>query len=112
MGVLLTGGTRRNATTCCETTIPKCSAIEQRVSYAEFYVPTADQHAGRADFVQKDEEATKKVEQLKKDLGEKWDKLRGKKNGGCSLAAPSPVKGVTKGAPELGRPSSTWSCYL
>ena len=38
--------------------------------------------AARADFLQKEEEATKKVEQLKRDLGEKWDEVTGKKSGG------------------------------
>ena len=49
---------------------------------AEFDLPAADYNAARADFVQKEEEATKKVEQLKKDLGEKWDEVTGKKSGG------------------------------
>ena len=48
----------------------------------EFDLPAADYNAARADFVQKEEEATKKVEQLKKDLGEKWDEVTGKKSGG------------------------------
>jgi hypothetical protein len=48
----------------------------------EFDLPAADYNAARADFLQKEEEATKKVEQLKKDLGEKWDEVTGKKSGG------------------------------
>jgi hypothetical protein len=48
----------------------------------EFGLPAADYDAARADFVQREEEATKKVEQLKKDLGEKWDEVTGKKSGG------------------------------
>jgi hypothetical protein len=44
----------------------------------EFDLPAADYSAAQADFVQKEEEATKKVEQLKKDLGEKWDEVTGK----------------------------------
>jgi len=47
-----------------------------------FDLPAADYNAARADFVQKEEEATRKVEQLKKDLGEKWDEVTGKKSGG------------------------------
>jgi hypothetical protein len=35
--------------------------------------------AARAAFVAKEDEAKKKVEQLKKDLGEKWDEVTGKK---------------------------------
>ena len=31
-------------------------------------------------FVLNEEEATKKVEQLKKDLGDKWDEITGKKS--------------------------------
>jgi hypothetical protein len=48
----------------------------------EFDLPAADYNAARADFVQKEEEATKKVEELKKNLGEKWDEVTGKKSGG------------------------------
>jgi hypothetical protein len=44
-----------------------------------FDLPTADYTAARAAFVQKEEEAFRKVEQLKKDLGEKWDEVTGKK---------------------------------
>ena len=46
-----------------------------------FDLPTADYNAARAAFVQKEEEASKKVDQLKKDLGEKWDEVTGKKKG-------------------------------
>src|SRR6187401_2612873 len=38
-----------------------------------FDLPTADYNAARAAFTQKEEEASRKVDQLKKDLGEKWD---------------------------------------
>lgn len=44
-----------------------------------FDLPTAEYTAARAAFLQKEEEASKKVEQLKKDLGEKWDEVTGKK---------------------------------
>ena len=44
-----------------------------------FDLPTAEYAAARAAFIQKEEEASKKVEQLKKDLGEKWDEVTGKK---------------------------------
>ena len=47
----------------------------------EFELPTSDYSAARADFLQKEEEASKKVEQLKRDLGEKWDEVTGKKSG-------------------------------
>jgi hypothetical protein len=46
-----------------------------------FDLPTADYNAARAAFVQKEAEASKKVEQLKKDLGDKWDEVTGKKKG-------------------------------
>jgi hypothetical protein len=74
---------------------PGASAGTTRVRYAapqlspggcpfltEFDLPTTDYSAARADFLQKEEEATKKVEQLKRDLGEKWDEVTGKKDGG------------------------------
>jgi hypothetical protein len=44
-----------------------------------FDLPTADYAAARAAFVQKEEDASRKVEQLKKDLGDKWDEVTGKK---------------------------------
>jgi hypothetical protein len=46
-----------------------------------FDLPTADYNAARAAFTQKEEEASRKVDQLKKDLGEKWDEVTGKKRG-------------------------------
>jgi hypothetical protein len=74
---------------------PGASAGTTRVRYAapqlspggcpfltEFDLPTTDYSAARADFLQKEGEATKKVEQLKRDLGEKWDEVTGKKGGG------------------------------
>jgi hypothetical protein len=45
----------------------------------EFDLPDADYAAARAAFVQKKEEAEKKVEDLKKQLGDKWNELTGKK---------------------------------
>ena len=45
-----------------------------------FDLSDADYAAGRAAFVQMKEEAWKKVDELKKDLGEKWDEVTGKKN--------------------------------
>jgi hypothetical protein len=44
-----------------------------------FDMPTADYEAARAAFKEKEAEATRKVEQLKKDLGDKWDEVTGKK---------------------------------
>lgn len=44
-----------------------------------FDLPTAEYNAARAAFVQKEEEASRKIDQLKKDLGEKWDEVTGKK---------------------------------
>jgi hypothetical protein len=44
-----------------------------------FDLPDADYRAARAAFLQKEDEATKKVEQIKKDLGDKWDEVTGKK---------------------------------
>ena len=45
-----------------------------------FDLSDADYAGARAKFVQMKEEATKKVEQLKKDLGDKWDEITGKKS--------------------------------
>jgi hypothetical protein len=45
-----------------------------------FDLPTADYTAARAAFLAKEAEATRKVEQLKKDLGDKWDEVTGKKS--------------------------------
>jgi hypothetical protein len=44
-----------------------------------FDMSTADYQAARAAFKEKEAEATKKVEQLKKELGDKWDEVTGKK---------------------------------
>jgi hypothetical protein len=44
-----------------------------------FEISEAEYAAARATFVAKEDEAKKKVEQLKKDLGEKWDEVTGKK---------------------------------
>lgn len=45
-----------------------------------FDLPKADYDAARAAFVQAEADATKKVEQIKKDLGDKWDEVTGKKS--------------------------------
>ena len=45
-----------------------------------FDMPTADYQAARAEFKAKEAEATKKVEQLMKDLGDKWGEVTGKKS--------------------------------
>jgi hypothetical protein len=44
-----------------------------------FDLPTADYNAARTAFLAKEAEASKKVEQLKKELGDKWDEVTGKK---------------------------------
>ena len=44
-----------------------------------FDLPDADYAAARAAFVEMKDEATKKVDGIKKDLGEKWDEVTGKK---------------------------------
>lgn len=44
-----------------------------------FDLPDADYAAARAAFVAMKDEASKKVEAIKKDLGEKWDEVTGKK---------------------------------
>jgi hypothetical protein len=44
-----------------------------------FELSSDEYAAARAAFVAKEDEAKKKVEQLKKDLGEKWDEVTGKK---------------------------------
>ena len=45
-----------------------------------FDMPDADYAAARAAFVAMKDEASKKVESIKKDLGEKWDEVTGKKS--------------------------------
>jgi hypothetical protein len=45
-----------------------------------FDLSDSDYAAARAKFLQMKEEATHRVEQLKKDLGEKWDEITGKKS--------------------------------
>ena len=44
-----------------------------------FDMPNTDYAAARAAFLQMKDDASKKVEQIKKDLGEKWDEVFGKK---------------------------------
>ena len=44
-----------------------------------FDLPDADYAAARAAFVAMKDEASRKVEAIKKDLGEKWDEVTGKK---------------------------------
>ena len=44
-----------------------------------FELPNADYAAARAEFVAMKENASKKVDAIKKDLGEKWDEVTGKK---------------------------------
>jgi hypothetical protein len=45
-----------------------------------FDLPDADYAAARAAFIALKEEAAKKVDGIKKDLGEKWDEVTGKKS--------------------------------
>ena len=45
-----------------------------------FDLPDADYAAARAAFVEMKDEASRKVEAIKKDLGEKWDEVTGKKS--------------------------------
>jgi hypothetical protein len=45
-----------------------------------FELTNADYAAARAAFVEKKEEAWKKVDSIKKELGEKWDEVTGKKS--------------------------------
>ena len=45
-----------------------------------FDLPDADYAAARAAFVAMKDEASRKVEAIKKDLGEKWDEVTGKKS--------------------------------
>ena len=45
-----------------------------------FDLPDAEYAAARASFIAMKEEASKKVEGIKKDLGEKWDEVTGKKS--------------------------------
>jgi hypothetical protein len=45
-----------------------------------FDMPTADYQAARVAFKEREAEASRKVEQLKKDLGDKWDEVTGKKS--------------------------------
>ena len=44
-----------------------------------FDLPDADYAAARAVFVQMKDDAWKKVDEIKKELGEKWDEVTGKK---------------------------------
>ena len=44
-----------------------------------FDLPDADYAAARASFLQMKDGAWKKVDEIKKDLGEKWDEVTGKK---------------------------------
>ena len=44
-----------------------------------FDLPDAEYAIGRAAFAEKEDQAKKKVEEIKKDLGEKWDEVTGKK---------------------------------
>jgi hypothetical protein len=46
----------------------------------EFEISDSDYAIARAEFVKKQEEATRKVEQIKKDLGDKWNEIFGKKS--------------------------------
>ena len=43
-----------------------------------FDLPDADYAAARASFLQMKDDAWKKVDEIKKDLGEKWDEVTGK----------------------------------
>ena len=45
-----------------------------------FDLAEADYAKARASFVELKDEAWKKVEEIKKDLGDKWDELTGKKS--------------------------------
>jgi hypothetical protein len=45
----------------------------------QFDMSNEDYQVARAAFKEKEAEATRKVEQLKKDLGDKWDEVTGKK---------------------------------
>ena len=45
-----------------------------------FDLPDSDYTAARTAFVQMKDEASKKVEEIKRDLGEKWDEVTGKKS--------------------------------
>ena len=45
-----------------------------------FDIPAADYAQARAEFVAKKEEAWKKVDEIKQDLGTKWEELTSKKN--------------------------------
>ena len=45
----------------------------------EFELPDADYAVGHATFVKKKDEATKKLDELKKQLGDKWNEVTGQK---------------------------------
>ena len=45
-----------------------------------FDLPDADYAAARAAFIAMNDEASRKVEAIKKDLGDKWDEVTGKKS--------------------------------
>jgi hypothetical protein len=44
-----------------------------------FDLPDADYAAARAGFLQMKDDARKKVDRIKKDLGDAWDEVTGKK---------------------------------
>jgi hypothetical protein len=44
-----------------------------------FELPESEYAAARATFVAKEDEAKKKVEEIKKDLGDKWNEVTGQK---------------------------------
>jgi hypothetical protein len=46
---------------------------------AAFDRPDADYAAARASFLQMKDDAWKKVDEIKRDLGKKWDEVTGKK---------------------------------
>jgi hypothetical protein len=52
----------------------------------EFEIPDADWTAARAAFTAKTEEATKKLDEIKKELGDKWNEV----TGAAQPAQPSP----------------------
>jgi hypothetical protein len=45
-----------------------------------FDLPNSDYAAARTEFVQMKDRASKKVDEIKKDLGDKWDEVTGKKS--------------------------------
>lgn len=64
----------------------------------EFEIPDADYTSARAAFTAKTEEATKKIDEIKKDLGDKWNEATGAAKPAETTPAPATPPADTKPA--------------